>query len=101
VLKKAARKRSNRASHVSNKATPNLPNPTYPTGRRQAAGGSPGGAVTLEGGNDDGWSERMRDRYGLDTSQFSYRPPSRAGGGAGGDGTNAATSATPRGCVVM
>lgn len=31
---------------------------------------------------EDPWSQRMRDKYGLDTSQFSYTPPAQPAGGA-------------------
>eukprot|EP00775_Hariotina_reticulata_P006520 gene6520-6748_t len=44
-----------------------LPNP----GAVPAAAGGPG---------DDGWSERMQQQYGLDTSQFTYRPGADAEG---------------------
>lgn len=33
---------------------------------------------------EDPWSQRMRDKYGLDTSQFTYSPPVQPGDAAGG-----------------
>ena len=50
-----------------------------------ASGGSeraslPGGASDPRGRREDPWSVRMRDKYGLDTTQFGYNP--EAGGSA-------------------
>ncbi|WIA12297.1 hypothetical protein OEZ85_012353 [Tetradesmus obliquus] len=57
-----------------------------------AAGGS-------AAADDDGWSERMQQQYGLDTSQFGYRPGSR---GAAAAGEAAGRQAESRaGCAVM
>lgn len=51
---------------------------------------------------NDPWSIRMREKYGLDTSQFTYNPESGSSGaqlpGNAGQGTEAASS---RRCSIM
>ena len=73
-----------------------------PSGDAAAAGGT-------SGGRSDPWSARMREKYGLDTAQFSYNP--EAGGGraaAASEGGGARLASAPSGpapaqrrCAVM
>ena len=82
---------------------------------RTQQGSTPGGAPRGPGtggggGRSDPWSARMREKYGLDTAQFSYNPEAGAGRAAaasagGGARLASAPSATgppeQRRCAVM
>lgn len=56
-----------------------------------AAGGS-------SADDPDGWRARMQQQYGLDTSQFTYRP---GGGAAGAGGSRSRGGERGRGCSIM
>lgn len=55
-------------------------------------------ASTATADDPDGWRERMQQQYGLDTSQFTYRPGGAAGQSAGGRGQQRERG---RGCSIM
>jgi hypothetical protein len=60
-------------------------------------GADPTAAAAAAAAGDSGWSERMQQQYGLDTSQFSYRP-----GAADAEGLQQhQDGGRSRGCVMM
>lgn len=69
---------------------------------RQATNSTAAAAAAAAGAasDPDGWRERMQQQYGLDTSQFTYRPGAdgAAGAGAGGRGGQGERG---RGCSIM
>lgn len=66
-----------------------------------AGGGGDGAAGSGASRRQDSWSRRMREKYGLDTSSFTYNPerppPSRGGGAHGGEEDGEGGSK----CIVM
>lgn len=53
-------------------------------------------------GRTDAWSARMRDKYGLDTSRFTYNPEhGQAGGATASIERRPAPAAQSRRCTVM
>lgn len=68
---------------------------------RQAAT-SPAAAAAATGAADDpdGWRARMQQQYGLDTSQFTYRPGADGAAG-GGPGSRDQQGERGRGCSIM
>lgn len=49
----------------------------------------------------DAWSARMRDKYGLDTSRYTYNPDDRRASSGSELPAGAETAATSRRCAVM
>lgn len=50
----------------------------------------------------DAWSARMRDKYGLDTSRFTYNPErGQAGGATESIEGRAPSAAQRRRCAIM
>ena len=87
----------------SQRSTPLSPSPYgTPMGSTPARAGPSATPVSSSAAADEMWSQRMREMYGLDTTQYSYVPRDEAPGRAEEGGhTDGGRGAARAGCAVM
>ena len=87
----------------SQRSTPLSPSPYgTPMGSTPARAGPSATPASSAAAADERWSQRMREMYGLDTTQYSYVPRDEAPGRAEEGGhTDGGRGAARAGCAVM